>query len=52
LLKVGQFANASSLYLALAGCSSPAPNFRAAGFQKRAATCDEMHFQSSRSVLT
>jgi hypothetical protein len=47
-LTVGEFANASSLYLALLSRSSPAPNSEAAGLQEYQTDYDKMNCPSCR----
>jgi len=50
-LTSGEFANASSLYLAVVGRSLPGPNFQANRLSVFAAICDKMQFGSLPWIL-
>jgi hypothetical protein len=50
-LTSGEFANASSLYLAVVGRSFPGPNFQANRLSVFAAICDKMQFGSLPWIL-
>jgi hypothetical protein len=50
-LTVGEFANASSLYLALLGRWFRGPNFQANRLSVLAAICDKMQYGSLRWII-